>query len=197
MGQANDAVVVRALDHVSLEIQHGERVALVGHNGSGKTTLLRVLAGIYKPTGGYVSIRGKVGALIDPVAGMDPDASGIENIYLRGRILGLRDSEIEAHLNDIVDFTELANFIALPVRTYSAGMFARLAFAVSTAINPDVLLIDEGIGTGDAHFMAKIQKRLQEMIDRSPILILASHDRNLVSQLCNRTIEFEHGRIKA
>lgn len=197
MGHANDAVVVRALDDVSLEIKDGERVALVGHNGSGKSTMLRVLAGLYKPTRGSVTIRGRVGALLDPAAGMDPDATGIENIYLRGRVLGMTDSEISAHLDDIVDFTELANFIALPMRTYSAGMFARLAFAVSTAISPDVLLIDEGIGAGDAHFMHKIKTRLQGMIDRSPILVLASHDQALVNQLCNRTVEFEHGQVRA
>lgn len=197
MGQANDAVVVRALDNVSLDIKDGERVALVGHNGSGKTTMLRVLAGIYKPTKGSVSIRGNVGALLDPAAGMDPDATGIENIYLRGRVLGMTDREITKHLDDIIDFTELANFIALPMRTYSAGMFARLAFAVSTAISPDVLLIDEGIGAGDAHFMSKIQIRLRDMVDRSPILVLASHDQALVSELCNRTIQFEHGQVRA
>lgn len=197
MGKANDAIVVRALDGVSLEIKDGERVALVGHNGSGKSTMLRVLAGIYKPSKGSVRIRGTVGALLDPAAGMDPDATGIENIYLRGRVLGLTDREIRTHLDDIVEFTELANFIALPMRTYSAGMFARLAFAVSTAISPDVLLIDEGIGAGDAHFMQKIQTRLQNMIDRSPILILASHDQGLVDRLCNRVVHFEHGRVSS
>lgn len=196
LGQANDVVVVRALDNVSLEIRDGERVALVGHNGSGKTTMLRVLAGLYKPTRGAVTIYGSVGALLDPAAGMDPDATGIENIYLRGRVLGMTDRQISTHLDDIVEFTELANFIALPMRTYSAGMFARLAFAVSTAISPDVLLIDEGIGAGDAHFMGKIQARLKSMINRSPILVLASHDETLVAQLCNRRIEFEHGQVR-
>jgi ABC-type polysaccharide/polyol phosphate transport system ATPase subunit len=195
MGGENQPVIVRALDDVNLTIEHGDRVALTGHNGSGKSTLLRVLAGLYKPTSGSVTIRGKVSAILDPNAGIDPDATGIENIFLRGRILGMKDQEIRAKLDEIVEFTELANFIALPMRTYSAGMFARLAFAVSTAIEPDILLIDEGIGAGDAHFMDKIKARLQSMVERSPILVLASHDQKLVSQLCNRTITFEHGRI--
>jgi len=197
MNQANEMVVVRALDKISFSIEHGERVALVGHNGSGKSTLLRVLAGIYKPSGGTVHISGSVGALLEPAAGMDPEATGVENIFLRGRVLGMSDAQISSQLDEIVEFTELANFIELPMRTYSAGMFARLAFAVSTAINPDILLIDEGIGAGDAKFMAKVQGRLQGMIDRSPILILASHDQTLVNQLCTRSIEFEHGQIRA
>lgn len=195
MGGVDKPVVVRALDNITLDIQHGDRLALTGHNGSGKSTLLRVLAGLYKPTGGDVTISGKVSAILDPNAGIDPEATGLENIFLRGRMLNMSDREIRSKLDDIVDFTELANFIELPMRTYSAGMFARLAFAVSTAINPDILLIDEGIGTGDAHFMAKIQQRLQSMVERSPILVLASHDNNLVSQLCNRTVRFEHGVI--
>ncbi|WP_108396250.1 ABC transporter ATP-binding protein [Devosia submarina] len=197
MGGENKPVIVRALDEVNLTITHGDRVALTGHNGSGKSTLLRVLAGIYKPTRGSVTLRGRVSAILDPHAGIDPDATGLENIFLRGRILGLNDREIRAKLDEIVEFTELANFIALPMRTYSAGMFARLAFAVSTAVEPDILLIDEGIGAGDAHFMDKIKARLQSIVERSPILVLASHDQKLISQLCNRVVTFEHGRMVA
>lgn len=195
MGGEDRAVIVRALDDVNLDIRHGDRVALTGHNGSGKSTLLRVLAGLYKPTSGTVTIRGKVSAIIDPNAGIDPEATGLENIFLRGRMLGMADREIKRKLDEIIEFTELANFIALPMRTYSAGMFARLAFAVSTAIEPDILLMDEGIGTGDAHFMEKVRGRLLSMVERSPILVLASHDNSLVDRLCNRTIAFEHGRL--
>ena len=195
MGGENRPVIVRALDNINLDIRHGDRVALTGHNGSGKSTLLRVLAGLYKPTSGMVTIRGKVSAIIDPNAGIDPEATGLENIFLRGRMLGMADGEIRRKLDEIIEFTELANFIALPMRTYSAGMFARLAFAVSTAIEPDILLIDEGIGTGDAHFMEKVRSRLLSMVERSPILVLASHDNGLVDRLCNRTIAFEHGRL--
>lgn len=195
MGQDNQLVTVRALENINLQIQTGDRIALTGHNGSGKSTLLRVLAGLYKPTTGEVRIRGRISAILDPSAGIDPEATGFENIFVRGRILGMSNAEIKRKVDDIVDFTELANFIALPMRTYSAGMFARLAFAISTAIEPDILLIDEGIGTGDSHFMEKVRSRLQSMVVRSPILVLASHDKNLVSQLCNRTATFEHGRL--
>src|SRR5690349_16906929 len=143
MSNARDIVTVRAIDGLNLEIKDGDRIGLVGHNGSGKTTLLRVLAGIYKPSGGAITIEGSVGALLDPTAGMDMESTGIENIYLRGYMLGMSRREIASKLDEIADFTELGNFLALPLRTYSAGMFARLAFAISTAAQRDILLIDE------------------------------------------------------
>ena len=133
MSGAHDVITVRAIDGLNLEINDGDRVGLVGHNGSGKTTLLRVLAGIYKPSGGAITIEGHVGALLDPTAGMDSESTGIENIYLRGYMMGMSRREIAAKLDDIAEFSELGDFLALPMRTYSAGMFARLAFAVSTA----------------------------------------------------------------
>jgi ABC-type polysaccharide/polyol phosphate transport system ATPase subunit len=175
MAGARDVITVRAIDHLNLEINDGDRIGLVGHNGSGKTTLLRVLAGIYKPNGGAITIEGQVGALLDPTAGMDPESSGIENIYLRGYMMGMSRREIASKLDEIADFTELGDFLELPMRTYSAGMFARLAFAVSTAARHDILLIDEGMSAGDAAFQKKAQQRIENLFDRTPIIILASH----------------------
>lgn len=195
MPGARDVVAVRALDDISLELRDGDRIGLVGHNGSGKTTLLRVLAGIYKPAAGTITIEGRLGAILDPSAGMDPEATGLENIYLRGRLLGMRRAEIEAAILDIADFTDLGDFLTLPMKTYSAGMWARLAFGISTAMQHDIVLIDEGIGAGDASFQDKAQKRIEGLFTRTSIVILASHSEGLIAQYCNRRLTLEHGRI--
>ncbi|MES0051775.1 ABC transporter ATP-binding protein [Mesorhizobium sp. M0053] len=192
---ADDTVVVRALDGVSLEISAGDRIGLVGHNGSGKSTMLRVLAGLYHPTGGTVTVSGTVGALLSPNGGMDMEATGAENIFLRGQLLGLTREQLGTIFDEIASFTELGEFLDLPMRTYSSGMIARLAFAVSTAISPSILLIDEGIGAGDSGFQEKVQKRVVDLVDRSPILVLASHDTSIIDRLCNRQIRLEHGKI--
>jgi ABC-type polysaccharide/polyol phosphate transport system ATPase subunit len=193
MAGARDIVAVRAIDKLNLEIRDGDRIGLVGHNGSGKTTLLRVLAGIYKPVSGSVRIEGRVGTLLDPSAGMDPEATGIENIYLRGYILGMSKREIEAQIPDIADFTDLGDFLQLPMKIYSAGMQARLTFAISTALQHDILLIDEGIGAGDAAFQEKAQQRIEGLFARASIVLLASHSDALIKQFCNRTVQMEHG----
>jgi len=190
-----DHVQVRALNQISLEVFDGERIGLIGHNGSGKSTLLRVLAELYRPTSGTVRTVGNIGTLIDPSAGMDPDSSGIENIYLRGYVLGLSAKQISERIDEIVEFTELGDFINLPLRTYSAGMFARLSFAISTSIKPDILLIDEGIGAGDAGFIQKMRARLDKFVSDASILMLASHDQSLIERFCNKTITLEHGNI--
>jgi ABC-type polysaccharide/polyol phosphate transport system ATPase subunit len=197
MSGARDVITVRAIDDLNLEINDGDRIGLVGHNGSGKTTLLRVLAGIYKPNGGSISIEGRIGALLNPTAGMDPESTGIENIYLRGYMMGMSRREIAAKLDEIAEFTELGDFLALPMRTYSAGMFARLAFAVSTAAHHDILLIDEGMGAGDAEFQRKVQQRIESLFDRTPIIILASHSEELISKFCSRRVQMEHGVLKS
>ena len=197
MSGAHDVITVRAIDGLNLEINDGDRVGLVGHNGSGKTTLLRVLAGIYKPNGGAITIEGQLGALLDSTAGMDPESTGIENIYLRGYMMGMSRREIASKLDDIADFSELGDFLELPMRTYSTGMSARLAFAVSTAAQNDILLIDEGIGAGDAAFQKKAQKRIESLFGRTPIVILASHSETLISEFCNRRVEMEHGVLKS
>jgi lipopolysaccharide transport system ATP-binding protein len=197
MGGAHDIVTVRAIDGLTIDIKDGDRIGLVGHNGSGKTTLLRVIAGIYKPASGSVSIEGKVGALLDPTAGMDPEATGIENIFLRGHLLGMTREEIADRLDDIASFTELGEFLNLPLRTYSAGMGARLAFAVSTSMQNDILLIDEGIGAGDASFQEKAQQRIEGLFNRTSIVLLASHSEELITRFCNRRLRMEHGRLTA
>ncbi len=194
---AHDAVSVRAIDDLSLEIAHGDRIGLVGHIGSGKSTLLRVLAGIYKPTAGSVTITGKVGALFAPSAGMDPESTGIENIYLRGYLLGLRKAEISRHIEDIATFTQLGDFLGLPLRTYSAGMFARLAFAVSTIIRPDILLLDEDIGASDAAFFDRMQARLTSFVKEASILVIASHNPSIVNRFCTKRLRLNQGKVVA
>jgi|TARA_R110002020_G_scaffold113973_1_gene262215 ABC-type polysaccharide/polyol phosphate transport system ATPase subunit len=195
MAGARDIVAVRAIDRLNLEINDGDRIGLVGHNGSGKTTLLRVLSGIYKPVAGRVTIEGKVGTLLDPQAGMDNEATGIENIYLRGYVLGMNKRQIEEQIDDIAEFTDLGDFLHLPMRTYSAGMAARLAFGISTAIHNDILLIDEGIGAGDAEFQDKAQKRIESLFARTSIVLLASHSEDLITKFCNRRLQMEHGKL--
>jgi ABC-2 type transport system ATP-binding protein len=190
-------VVIRALNGISVKIEHGERVGLIGRNGAGKTTLLRVMAGIYEPPSGTVEVEGRVAPLFDIGMGMDPESSGYENILLRGLYLGLRKTEIRAKVNEIADFTELGEFLEMPLRTYSAGMFARLAFAISTSIDPEILLLDEGIGAGDDVFLAKAKQRLDALINRARILVLASHSDDLVRKLCNRAFLMENGQVVA
>ncbi|GAB5506232.1 MAG: ABC transporter ATP-binding protein [Rhizobiaceae bacterium] len=189
------AVTVRALDKINLEFKHGDRVGLIGHNGSGKSTLLRSVAGIYLPTEGVLTVEGNVSALLNPSAGMDPDATGYENIFLRGYVLGLNKKQIEGTLDEIAEFTELGEYLNLPMRTYSAGMAARLAFAISTSIHPDILLIDEGIGAGDAAFLEKMQVRLGEFVDRASILLIASHDQALLERFCTEKLIMDHGQV--
>lgn len=192
---ARARTVVNALDDISLEVAHGERVAIVGHNGAGKTTLLRVLSGIYPPLTGRVTVEGRVAPIFDLGLGMDPDATGYDNIRIRGLYLGLSRREVEARIADIAAFTELGPFLDMPMRTYSAGMQTRLAFAVSTSVDPEILLLDEGISTGDTGFMERANGRLRAFVERSGILMLASHDSGLLSTLCRRAIRLEHGRI--
>jgi ABC-type polysaccharide/polyol phosphate transport system ATPase subunit len=195
MSGARDIVSVRAIEGLDLQINEGDRIGLAGHNGSGKTTLLRVLAGIYKPSAGSITIDGKVGALLDTNAGMDAESTGMENIFLRGYMLGMNTREIKSKLDDIAAFTELGEFLELPMRTYSAGMYARLAFAVSTAAHNDILLIDEGIGAGDAAFQKKAQLRIESLFDRTPIVLLASHSEGMIAEFCNRRVTLEHGHM--
>jgi ABC-2 type transport system ATP-binding protein len=191
------ATVVQALDRLDLVIGHGDRVGLVGHNGAGKTTLLRVLAGIYEPVSGSVDVKGSVAPLFDITLGMDPDSSGYENILLRGLFLGYSRKDVQERVEDIADFTGLGEFLDLPMRTYSAGMRMRLAFAVSTSIAPDILLLDEGIGAGDQAFLNKAKERLEAFTAQAGIIVLASHSADLLLSMCQNAVLMERGRITA
>jgi homopolymeric O-antigen transport system ATP-binding protein len=192
---ARGTVVVRAIDKLSFEIKRGERVGLVGHNGAGKTTLLRALAGIYEPTGGRLRTVGRIMPLFNLMEGMMPDATGREFINVRGILLGLRPNEIAALAAEVVDFCELGDYIDMPIRMYSTGMLVRLAFAIATGATSDILLFDELIGAGDARFVEKAQERLQRFVERSSIVVVASHNRAVLEQWCNRAFLLEHGKL--
>lgn len=191
-----EGTVIRSLEDVSFEIKEGERVGLVGHNGAGKSTLLRALSNVYAPTSGKAIIDGEIGSLVDIGLGIDGEATGRENIFIRGALLGLRRKEIERQFDEIVEFSELGEFINMPVRTYSSGMHLRLAFAVATIIRPEILLMDEWLSVGDASFNEKAEKRLNDLVQSSRILVIASHSRELIERTCNRAMWFEHGRLK-
>lgn len=187
--------IVNCLSDINFEIKNNERVGLLGHNGAGKSTLLRVLGGVYVPTSGRAFIHGAVGSLIDISLGIDAEATGLENIFLRGALLGISKSEIAQQLEKIIEFSELGDFIHMPVRTYSTGMHMRLAFAVSTMINPEILLMDEWLSVGDRGFQEKAEKKLTDLVNRTKILVLATHSRALVEKCCNRAIWLEHGNL--
>ena len=188
--------VVRSLDHLNLEIKSHERVGLIGHNGAGKSTLLRVLSSVYEPTEGVAKITGSIGSLIDISLGIDLETTGLENIYLRSALLGIPKKNVDKELNSLVEFTELGDFINMPVRTYSTGMHMRLAFAVSTMISPDILLMDEWLSVGDQSFQEKAENRLNRLIERTNILVIATHSRRLIERCCTRVLWLEHGRLK-
>jgi lipopolysaccharide transport system ATP-binding protein len=190
------AIIVKGLQDINIKINPGERVGLVGHNGAGKTTLLRILSGIYQPTCGEAHISGECVSLINIGLGIDPEATGRENILLRGVMMGMTPAEIRKISNEIVEFTGLGEFIDLPFRTYSTGMQLRLAFAVSTAVKPQILVMDEWLSTGDEEFKARADRRMAEVVNSAEILILASHSRELLLGNCTRLIWLEHGKIR-
>jgi ABC-type polysaccharide/polyol phosphate transport system ATPase subunit len=196
-GKKHNRVVVTALAGVSMMLQDGDRVGLIGHNGSGKSTLLKVIAGIYEPIEGRVMAEGAVTPLFDMMPGLDPEDSGYENIFTAGLLLGLSREEIEAKIADVEEFSELGEYLALPVRTYSTGMTMRLGFALLTALDPGVLLMDEGIGAGDARFAERAERRLNEFVGRSRILVVASHSPALIKSICNKAALMAAGRILA
>jgi len=189
--------IIEALRDIDVHLEHGARVGLVGHNGAGKSTLLRLLSGIYEPTRGRAVINGRVAPVFDLGVGMDPEVSGLENIIVRGLFLGMTRKEMEARVDDIADFTELGDFLRMPLRTYSTGMRVRLALGVVTSIDPEILLLDEGIGAVDSAFLDKSKKRLKELVERSGLLVFASHSDAFLRDLCDTAIWMEHGQIKA
>jgi len=170
-------------------------VGLVGHNGAGKTTLLRLLGGVYEPTGGQIDVQGTVTSLIDVTLGMDMESTGYENIVLRGMMLGMSKSEARKHTPEISEFSGLGESLSMPVRTYSSGMVLRLAFSIATTVHPDILLMDEWLSVGDAEFVLRAEERLKAMVDKASILVIASHNPAIISDLCNVVIKLEKGRI--
>jgi lipopolysaccharide transport system ATP-binding protein len=185
---------VVALRDVNLTLGPGDRLGLVGANGSGKTTLLRCLAGAYSPDQGLVEVNGRVASLLDLTMGIDPSATGLENIRLRGLVAGLSPKEIAAKTAGIAEFSGLGPFLAMPMKAYSAGMQARLAFATATSVEAEVLLMDEWIAVGDAEFRTQAQKRLTSMVEQAHILVIASHDPNMIKSLCNKVMRLDHGQ---
>jgi ABC-2 type transport system ATP-binding protein len=194
-GQSGSHVTVRALKNISFEAHEGDRIALVGDNGSGKSSLLRVLAKVYPPTSGALSIVGHVSPMFDATLGMSMDATGLENIQIAGTIWGMTRSQIKDNVDDIADFTELGDYLKVPVRTYSTGMMLRLAFAIATVRDPEILLIDEIIGVGDAGFFEKAFARLHKLVERSRILIVAAHQDATLRRLCDKAIWLSHGSL--
>jgi ABC-type polysaccharide/polyol phosphate transport system ATPase subunit len=190
-------VVVRALENITLTVNHGDLVGIIGHNGAGKSTMLRVFAGIYEPSQGTISIDGRVSPLFSTSPGLDLDDTGYENIVTCGLLLGMSRAEIERKLPEIEAFSELSDYLALPARTYSTGMLMRLGFAIATSIDPEILLLDEELGTGDARFAMQAARRVEALIERSSIMVFASHSEALIRQMCNRAILLDHGRLVA
>jgi lipopolysaccharide transport system ATP-binding protein len=194
--EAESVLEVRALQDISLRIDEGERVGLIGHNGAGKSTLLRVLAGIYPPTGGTRIVEGEVSSIFNIVLGFEPDATGWENICYRGYLQGETPRTIRAKMRPIAEFSELGHFLDMSVRHYSAGMKIRLAFAIATAIEPEILLVDEVLSVGDRAFQDKAAQRMREMISQARLIVLVSHDLEALSNLCDRLVWLDHGRIR-
>ncbi|OYU31084.1 MAG: sugar ABC transporter ATP-binding protein [Comamonadaceae bacterium PBBC2] len=188
--------VITALKNVSFTLKDGDAVGLIGHNGAGKSTMLRTMAGIYPPSSGRVNRQGKTATVFEIGAGLDYELSGYDNIIHLGMMMGLSYGEAKALTPDIEEFTELGDFLQLPIRTYSSGMTMRLMFAVATAVVPEILLLDEMFSTGDAGFKEKSQARIHKIIAESKIFVFASHDMNLIKQYCNRIFKLEHGNLE-
>lgn len=186
---------IHALKNISVEINSGERVGLLGHNGAGKSTFLKTVAGLYPVSSGHLDVHGKIRSLFDLSMGFEPDATGRENILYRGLLLGLHPQYMKEKEAEIITFAGLGEFIDYPIKTYSAGMQVRLAFSISTAVSGDILLLDEVIGAGDANFMLKAKQRITGLIEQAEILVLASHDFGALQSICERGIVFHHGEL--
>lgn len=195
--KGSDRVTIKALVDVSLNLRDGDRVGLIGHNGAGKSTLLRVMAGIYQPTRGRVLAEGRITPLFNTLPGLDPEDTGYENIITAGMLFGMTRAEIEKKIPEIEEFSELGEYLTLPLRSYSSGMITRLGFSSATAIEPGILLMDEGIGAGDARFAERATERMKEFIGRSRIMVLASHSNELIRATCNKAALMQKGQIIA
>ncbi|MFQ5514333.1 MAG: ABC transporter ATP-binding protein [Myxococcota bacterium] len=191
----DDHVVITALENVSFTLREGDRLGIIGPNGAGKSTLLRAIAGIYEPHRGRICVRGRVAPLFDITLGMDSDATGYENIKIRGLFLQMTPAQIKEHASDIVAFSELGSYMNMPIRTYSTGMRVRLAFAIATAQPSDILLFDEMIGAGDAKFIDRAQERLERFLGRARIVVIASHSDEIIRRMCNKAMLLDHGKL--
>ena len=185
-----------ALDHVSFEVNKGDILGLVGFNGAGKSTMLKILAGVLTPTSGTVKVKGSVAPLIEVGAGFDPELTARENIYLNGAILGFSKSFLDKKFDSIIEFAELQDFINVPVKNFSSGMYARLGFSIATAVQPDILIVDEVLSVGDFRFQEKCERRIKEMIKDDVTIILVSHEMEMIEKLCNKVIWLDHGSVK-
>lgn len=190
-------VVVRALNNISFSFKEGDRVGIVGHNGSGKSTLLRVIAGAYEPTRGTIIAQGKMSSMLSIAVGMEAEATGYENIRIRGAVMGLKPKEIAALSDSIAEFSELGDYLYMPLRTFSSGMYMRLVFAISTSFPADIVIMDEWLSVGDRDFTQKAEQRLKKMVDNSKLLLLASHDENLIRKNCNVLMRLNQGEINS
>ena len=188
---------IRALDIPELDITHGDRIGVIGHNGAGKSTFLRVCAGVFEPTQGWIEVKGKLSPLFQTAPGLDPDESGYENIFTCGMYLGMSHDEIKRKLHYVADYCELEDYLALPVRTYSTGMRVRLGFSIATAIEPEILILDEMLNAGDKRFQEKAIKSVTELVNRSHILLFASHASKWIKEMCNKAILLEQGKLIA
>lgn len=194
-GKDDGVVIVKALRSLNFDIKKGDRIGLYGHNGAGKSTLLRVLAGGCEPIRGTLDIQGSIASMLSISLGMDNEATGYENILLRATLMGLSRKEIEELTPEIAEFSELGGYLNMPMRTYSSGMAMRLAFAISTTVKADIILMDEWLSVGDERFFEKAKERLKKMLDSAHILVLASHDKNLLRAQCNRIFYMDQGQI--
>ena len=193
---AKGVAEIRALDQINFIFKDGDRIGLIGHNGSGKSTLLRALCGVYAPQHGTIKIEGRAISLIDISLGINAEFTGRENILIRGSMLGLTRQEIKDRTDEIISFTELGEFIDMPLRIYSSGMQLRLAFAISTTVTSEILLMDEWLSVGDENFKDKVEARMQHLTNKSSMLVIASHSKAQILSVCNRVIWLEHGSIK-
>lgn len=190
-----DNGLLHAIQNVSLTIQNGERVAIIGHNGAGKSTLLKIISGIYPPTSGTLQVEGRISSMFELATGFEMEQSGWDNIYLRGLMLGETPQSIREKMEEIAAFSELGDFLNVPVKYYSSGMFVRLSFSVSTAIRPDILLLDEVVSAGDASFIQKANRRMKEMMAISNIMVLVTHSMADAVDMCNRCVWLDKGKI--
>ncbi|MEQ9518378.1 MAG: ABC transporter ATP-binding protein [Parvibaculum sp.] len=196
MSAASGPMIVSGMQNVSITLYPGDRVGLIGANGAGKTTLLKTLAGIYQPSEGEIDVNGNIESLLEIGLGMDEESSGVQNIYLSNYLRGRKKSEVDAIVDDVVSFADIGDFIHMPIRTYSSGMRMRLAFAIATAINPDIMLIDEVFSVGDSSFVDKAKNRIESLISKANVMVFASHSDALLRQFCNKGLFMKSGRVE-